>query len=193
MKQCENQPNVFAMTIIDHHREYQLPRHPHVYVQTCWKGYDARSHIDCFIELFYPNHPVPEISHRRTPHVTDEQLVAVLKRSWFTHPNILPDPCEPLDLLCDVDATFYRITGHIDNLCEWAKMYADQIKLQSHEVKGDDDYYDYFPTNHYMFYCVCRELNLRDLYVEAVMYIMSNLKSRYVDDDEDTIQNFWTD
>jgi len=193
MKQCENHPNVFEMTIIDHHREYQLPKHPTVHVQTCWDGYRASSMIDYFIELFYPNHPVPETSCRKTAHINDDELVAVMKRAWFTHPNILTDPCEPIDWPNDVHATFYRITGHIDSLCEWARQFAHDVKCECHSVGGDDSYYDYFPTFHYMFYCVCRELNFHDLYNETVKYVMTDPDSRYYDDDEETIQNMWTE
>jgi len=187
--------NYYEMTIIDHHREYPLPKQPNVHIQTCWDGFRASSMIDIFIELFYPNHPVPESSCRTTAHINDDELVAVMKRAWFTHPNVLTDPYEPIDWPCDVHATFYRITGHIDDLEKWAELYATTIINESMSVGGDDDYFDYFPTFHFMFYCVCRELDLPDLYNETYDSIVANLRNDddSIFDDDPNISNMWTE
>lgn len=182
-------PDYVYITIFDHHQEYQLPKHPRVRQRTMWDGFDAQSIIDVFIKLCCPTYP----KSTDYQHVSDEHLWAVLKQRCFTEPNALPGPIIEFDPNVDVYATIYRIGGRIPNLIEWAKLYAIEIKRECHNVGGDDGYYDYFPTYLEMFYCICRELSLRDLYDSTLRYVMRDPSSQYHDDDEGTIDNHWTE
>lgn len=188
MKQCKNNVNYFEMTIVDRHREYQLPKHPHVHIRTRWDGDNAQTIIDYFIDECCPDYPMSKSDYQ---HVSDEHLMAVMKRKCFTHPNILPDPYEPISI-DDVSATLYRITGDLGDLHAWAELYAIEIKRECQNVGGDDGFYDYFPTYLYMFYCVCRELNLRDLYDKTMKYVLHDSTSQYYETD-DAVENMWTE
>jgi hypothetical protein len=179
-------PDYVFITIVDHHNEYQLPHHPKITQRTMWDGSDAEDVISHFIKLFCPDY-----KRAKYQTVNEDHLAAVLKQKCFTNPNKLPDPIEPLDLSCDANATIYRIGGCIPDLHEWANQFAIDIKRECHNVGGDDGYYDYFPTFHFMFYCVCRELNLHDLYDSTIDYVNTNPESQYHDDDEDTMENMW--
>jgi len=154
-----------------------------------WDGFNAQSIIDVFIKLCHPTYPVSKPDYQ---HVSDEHLWAVLQQRCFTNPNKLPDPIEPITI-DDVSTAIYRIGGRIPDLHEWAEQFAIDIKHECHNVGGDDGYYDYFPTFHFMFYCVCRELNLHDLYDLTIRYVMRDPNSQYHNDDEETIQNYWTE
>ena len=185
MKQSyPNNPYVYEFMLFDHHREYQLPRHPHVSIRTMWNGSDACSIIDNFIELCCPDYPMSKPSYQ---HVSDKHLYDVMQRE-----------CPSTDLIIefdpdvDVHATIYRIMGRIDNLKTWAKSYANEIKRECHDVGADDGFYDYFPTFLEMFYCVCRELNLRNLYDLTMQYVLHDPASQYYETD-DAVDNCWTD
>ena len=180
-------PDYVFMTIIDHHQEYQLPIHPRINQRTMWNGFDVSNVIDAYVELFHPEIPFDKPTYQR---VSDEQLYAVLKRRLFTKPNDLPEPIEPITI-DDVLTTIYRIGGRLPDLIEWANTFAIDIKRECQSVGGDDSYYDYFPMYLEMFYYVCRELNLHDLYIETVMYVMTDPSSSYHDDDDDTIDLCW--
>ncbi len=46
MKKCENTNDYYEMTIVDNHREYNMPTHPNVRIRACWEGYDVLSNLE---------------------------------------------------------------------------------------------------------------------------------------------------
>ena len=100
---------------------------------------------------------------------------------------------ESIDENDGIHATIYELSGTRDDLHTMVQSYVEEIKRECHNVGGDDGFYDYFPTYMYMFYCMCRELNLRVLYDRTIDYVLMNENSQYFETDDDAIENMWRD
>ena len=162
MMKCKDgiEREYYQMTLIDHHQEYPLPTHPNVDEHIIWDGYKFNN----------VSHDVMKL--RDLPKLTDDELITLLKYRCFGpyHPEALP--IDPIDDTM-IHSTLIRITGSLEHLNEWAKIYAQSIINECVSVGGDDSYYDYFPTYVSMFFDVCVNLKLRDLFESTIKTVMS--------------------
>ena len=174
------------ITIIDHHSEYPMPKFDNISIYQRWDGCTNHDVIESALSVLSPD----------APELTDEQTFAIMHKHLFDASvpecNRLALPHNMIDLTPDwVYIDIYEIIGSIDNLKSFANVFANDVILQSNSVGGDNSYYDYFPNYCKMFYAVCHELNLKQLYIDTYNALHTD-NSPYADDDNQTIAA-WAD
>jgi hypothetical protein len=173
-----NEKDYCEMTIVDYHREYNMPKHPFVDMTMVWNGYDVESIIDAAFKAIGFN----DESKWKVCSMTEDIMYAVFKQMHCTGVNALP---KPIESITDDEMYMYvwRVRGSYNDLKSWARQFRNNITHESHSVGGDDSYFDYFPNYMNMFWQVCHELELEEYYRSAYDYITKY--GRYAEDYND--------
>jgi len=162
------------ITIVEWHREYEMPKTYRVHIRERWNGFDYEHIINDAMSILTPD----------TPKITNKQLFDIMNKHCFDESiadcNRLATPCKPIDV-SHAYCVVHEISGTLEYLTRFAYVFQYEIIKRVQDVSGDDDYFDYFPNYVEMFYDVCVELNLKKLYIEMYDKICAP-RQRYADD-----------